>query len=163
MKKFDLGRALNTLSNIGVIAGLVFLGVEVGQNQAALEQANTINRQATLATGLNSYNSWRTLLIKDEELMRIWDESFNETELGDQDRGRFALLTDNLLWTTVASYEGMKAFGDDSGARGAVSLWRDFLDFPTYRRYWEKRGRPMIEEWGYGDFVRKVDEVTTQP
>ena len=163
MKKFDLGRALNTLSNIGVIAGLVFLGVEVGQNQAALEQANEINKQAVLTTGLNSYNSWRTLLIKDEELLRIYNESFDDKLLGDEDYARFALLTDNFLWTSVTSYEGMKAFGDDSRARGPVAYWSSLLDLPSYRRYWEKGGRAMLEEWGYGDFAREVEEVAAQP
>jgi hypothetical protein len=32
MKKIDLGQTINTLANIGVIAGIVFLGIEIQQN-----------------------------------------------------------------------------------------------------------------------------------
>jgi len=37
MKKIDLGQAITILANIGVIAGIVFLGIELRQNSAAAE------------------------------------------------------------------------------------------------------------------------------
>ena len=37
MKNIDLGRTLNTLSNVGVIAGIIFLAVELNQNNEFLE------------------------------------------------------------------------------------------------------------------------------
>ena len=37
MKKIDLGQTLNTLANVGVIAGIVFLGVELRQNTATIQ------------------------------------------------------------------------------------------------------------------------------
>jgi hypothetical protein len=36
MKKIDLGQTVNTLANIGVIAGIVFLGFELRQNNLLL-------------------------------------------------------------------------------------------------------------------------------
>ena len=42
MKKIDLGQTINTLANLGVIAGILFLAIEVGQNNALLgAQART--------------------------------------------------------------------------------------------------------------------------
>ena len=32
MKKIDLGQTVNTLANVGVIGGLIFLGFEMQQN-----------------------------------------------------------------------------------------------------------------------------------
>jgi len=44
MKRIDLGQTIGILANLGVIAGIVFLAVEIGQNQAALEEQNTLTR-----------------------------------------------------------------------------------------------------------------------
>ena len=43
MKKIDLGQTINTLANIGVIAGIVFLVVELRQNNAALESQSRLS------------------------------------------------------------------------------------------------------------------------
>ena len=37
MKKIDLGQALGVLANLGVIAGIVFLGIEISQNTTSIE------------------------------------------------------------------------------------------------------------------------------
>jgi hypothetical protein len=36
MKKIDLGQTVQILANLGVIAGIVFLGIELQQNNALL-------------------------------------------------------------------------------------------------------------------------------
>ena len=42
MKKIDLGQSIGILANLGVIAGIIFLGIEINQaNQAARSQART--------------------------------------------------------------------------------------------------------------------------
>ncbi len=44
MKKIDLGQAIQTLANLGVIAGIVFLAVEISQNndELASQSRNTL-------------------------------------------------------------------------------------------------------------------------
>ena len=37
MKKIDLGRTIGILANLGVIAGIIFLGVELRQNNELME------------------------------------------------------------------------------------------------------------------------------
>jgi hypothetical protein len=37
MKKIDLGQTISIVANIGVVAGIVFLGIEIRQNTQALE------------------------------------------------------------------------------------------------------------------------------
>ena len=39
MKKIDLGHTLGILANIGVIAGIIFLGIEIQQNTRSLEMS----------------------------------------------------------------------------------------------------------------------------
>ena len=48
MKKINLDRTIQIIANVGVIAGIVFLGMEINQNneamavQARLEQENAL-------------------------------------------------------------------------------------------------------------------------
>ncbi len=46
MKKIDLGQAITILANIGVIAGIIFLGVELQQNNEFLEAQARSDREA---------------------------------------------------------------------------------------------------------------------
>jgi len=53
MKKIDIGQTLNTLANVGVIAGIVFLGVELQQNNrlsAAQAEYNLLQHQTDFAS-----------------------------------------------------------------------------------------------------------------
>jgi hypothetical protein len=43
MKNIDLGQTIQTLANIGVIAGIVFLIFELRQNNAALESQSRMS------------------------------------------------------------------------------------------------------------------------
>lgn len=46
MKKIDLGQTITVLANLGVIAGIVFLAVEIQQNNEALGVQARMERQA---------------------------------------------------------------------------------------------------------------------
>ena len=52
MKKFDLGQTISILANLGVIAGIVFLGLELQQNNELLE-AESRYALADRAVGLS--------------------------------------------------------------------------------------------------------------
>jgi hypothetical protein len=41
MKKFDLGQTIGILANLGVLAGIIFLGVELRQNTVAVQLSAT--------------------------------------------------------------------------------------------------------------------------
>ena len=40
MKKIDVGRTINTLANLGVIGGIVFLAFEIRQNTATMQSSS---------------------------------------------------------------------------------------------------------------------------
>jgi len=60
MKKIDLGQAISILANVGVIAGIVFLGIELQQNNALLEAESRFARSER-AIGLLNLPSNRDL------------------------------------------------------------------------------------------------------
>ena len=55
MKKIDLGQSINTLANLGVIAGIVFLAFELRQNQV-VGRAQTRNEIAAAHRELSQFD-----------------------------------------------------------------------------------------------------------
>ena len=52
MKKLDLGQTITILANLGVVAGIVFLGIEIQQNNEALEIQARLDREEVLRDGM---------------------------------------------------------------------------------------------------------------
>ena len=48
MKKIDLGQTVSTLANVGVIAGIVFLAVELRQNNELLQAQTSYNLRESM-------------------------------------------------------------------------------------------------------------------
>ena len=153
MKKIDLGQTLNTLANIGVIAGIIFLAIEVRQNQESLDQANDLTRAAILSDGADKFNDWRTLLIQDPELHAIYDRGVDGEELSLEEARRFGPVCANLFWTYAATYQRFVLFGDEARAvQGPGQAARDSIENPRQRECWE-RFFDMARGWGYGPFI----------
>ena len=64
MKRFNLGQAITILANVGVIAGIVFLGVELRQN-------TTASRLEAASTHLAGSYELDLLLATDEDLSEL--------------------------------------------------------------------------------------------
>ena len=64
MKKIDLGQTITIFANIGVIAGIIFLGYELHQTQMAMQS------QAFQARALDAID-WDFEIDKDENLREI--------------------------------------------------------------------------------------------
>jgi hypothetical protein len=58
MKKIDLGQTIQMLANIGVIAGIAFLAVEISQNTGMLEaQMEQGRAELAVAMATSDYDS----------------------------------------------------------------------------------------------------------
>jgi hypothetical protein len=64
-KKIDLGQAINTLANIGVILGIVFLALEINQN-------NRLLRAQAASSMVDARNEVRTLIVGSGEVAEFW-------------------------------------------------------------------------------------------
>jgi hypothetical protein len=153
MKKIDLSQALNTLANVGVIAGILFLAIEVRQNQESLDQANELTRAAILTEGAEKFNDWRALLLQDPELHAIYARGEAGEELSPEEARRYGTICSNLFWTYAASYQQFVLFGDEVRAiEGPGLAARNQLESPRQRQCWE-RYFDMARGWGYGPFI----------
>jgi hypothetical protein len=81
MKKIDLGQTINTIANLGVIAGIVLLAVEVGQNQTSLDRANALELANASTLGVQMFHDFRMSVTFDEQLSQVWSSGVLGEEL----------------------------------------------------------------------------------
>ena len=150
MKKHDAGQAIGILANIGVIAGIVFLAIEVGQQ-------NTINLLSGRDAALEYFNGFRTLLVENPDLMKVWNDGMADGHLTSQESDRFDLLCASSLWGRLTLYNRQSAFGLEQEIHGIVLGIRDEIhNSEHFRRCWDGTKR-NLERNGFGDFVQLVE------
>ena len=139
MKKIDLGQTITILANVGVIAGIVFLGIEVRQNSTQIEQA-TIAVAAQAVFELNQeFNEIRRTLYTDASLIEIVDTGFDDPgSLTEIESLRFDYFFGAILNTYEAAWiyrqKGLIEEADYAGYRDSIcrSLQRE-----GGRSFWE--------------------------
>ena len=156
MKKMDIGQIVTVLANIGVIAGIVFLAIEVQQNQKSLDESNRINRAESLRTAVEYFNDIRMSLATDPELADIWSRGIDGQELSGVDGQRFNSTCQTLLWTYVMLYEQYRSLEQVSHLNGPLDSMRRDLKVPALKRCWDERVRQDVENWGYGFFLEAL-------
>jgi len=145
MKKIDLGQSIQILANLGVIAGIIFLGFELRQNNEHLAS------QARLGQ-LGANVSRIQIGLNNPDMADIaWRARTGDPPLSPAEENRYfeyALFT-MLHWQwEYAEYQ--------AGALGEVNAgaWRLQASFsPIWRKAWE-----MTLSRGDSEFVRFVNE-----
>jgi hypothetical protein len=157
LKKFDIFQTITILANIGVIAGIVFLAIEVRQNQASLDEANRINRAASLRTAVEHFNDFRMSLASNEELSGIWSKGKAGLELSAAETQRFESVCQTVLWTYVMMHEQYRSLEQEAHLQGPVISIRRDLQNPAIRSCWENRVEQDVRNWGYHYFLEAVE------
>ncbi len=139
MKNIDLGQTLTILANVGVIAGIVFLGIEVRQNSTQIEQA-TIAVAAQAVFELNQEaNEIRRTLYSDASLIELVDTGYDDPgSLTEIESLRF----DNYFGTVLNTYEAAWIYRQKGLVEEAeYAGWRDsicgMLQREGGRSFWE--------------------------
>ena len=150
MKKIDLGQTIAILANVGVIAGIVFLAIEVSQQ-------NTINLLSGRDAAVENFNGFRTLLLENPDLMEIWNAGLTNGELTSIEDDRFQLLCENSIWGRVTLYNRYDALSLDEEMRGLVrAVAYDISKSERFRQCWDE-----WKDFGAGqrfsDFVGLVE------
>ena len=126
MKKIDLGQLTNTLANLGVIAGIVFLAIEIRQNNT-LMQAQTRLEIARETTGHMREAALSDYVV--EVSPAEWIE-----QLGVDGR-RFYLYMFSLFrtWENI-HYQWTKGLYEDSEFFVERDSWGPYINLPSVRR-----------------------------
>lgn len=124
ISKLDIGRTINTLANLGVIAGIVFLAVELNQNNQLLK----MEAQATLSGYMQ--NGWDRI-ASDPTLVDLFIKDRNGQQLSESEEMRL-----NSFWMGyLIRMEWMFEHFPDTFTRGE-SLRRVHSAYGSFRRTW---------------------------
>lgn len=125
MKKMDLGATINTLANLGVIAGIIFLAVELKQNNQLLQ----MEAKATLSEYMQ--NGWDRI-ASDPHLVDLFIKDRNGQPLSESEVMRL-----NSFWMGyLIRMEWQFEHFPDTFTRDA-SLRRIYQAYPSFRRTWD--------------------------
>ena len=151
MKKIDLGQTLQILANIGVIAGIVFLAVEIRQNTVSNQSSAY---QAWVAANMELNSS----LIPADMVGAISQGMFDSRNLTEDTQLPFAMWhfsyyqqiqTTNYLYRTGTVDRGLWEVEIN---RGAIHL-----QLPGVRQWWDAGGKNQLDP----SFVQLIE--STEP
>lgn len=125
MKKIDLVQTTQVVANLGVIAGIVFLAIEIGQNSEVMESQTRLNLVAV-------ENEILTVLSEDEEIVELVFRMQSGDELSAPDKFRLIAFLQKgyrvLEWIYV----------DLPSERPRIASRRVLLQFPVGREAWDQ-------------------------
>jgi hypothetical protein len=114
---------LTLVANLGVIAGLVFVGYEVQQN-------TNIAKASAYRENIQDIAAWRELLISDAEVARLWAIYVREgfEALDDTDQSRIFAMAYNVMGSYENAYFARRygIIGDEEWMRFQAGACRHY-------------------------------------
>ena len=143
MKKLDLGQTINTLANVGVIAGIVFLGLELQQN-------NLLLRNQARYVLMDNIVTANTRWAENAELMDVRVKAINGEPLSQAEILRLVADSAAVFANWAWEYDQYRL-----GLMDAIpEAYRGHLSRQPYRvEHWEQNKHTYDPE-----FVRFMDE-----
>ena len=143
MKKIDLGQLISIFANIGVIAGIVFLGMELAQNNRLMEA------EARRARTYSIEASWG-MLAENEEIARLIVKDRGGEGLDDVEYVRLMAYWIRMLTDLQLAYLELP----EEELQPTLSRYRrNFAIFPALATVWEE------QRYGFrNDFVEWMEE-----
>jgi hypothetical protein len=154
MNKIDVGQAIQITANIGVIAGIAFLGFELRQNNELME-AEALATRTTFARSGWGY------LIENPEVISLLVQDRNGEQLSAEEEFRL-----HAMWMqNLHSFEYLY-FEDPGSSDRAAGQRRNFATYRSLRDAWNGTGNgsaqagkdnfdPRFIEW-YDENVANV-------
>jgi hypothetical protein len=142
MKKIDLGQGISALANIGVIASIVFLGIQL--RDSSIQARVATNQELT-----SQLSDWDDLIVSDESLADIYSRGIKDySVLLPVEKTRFDVLMTSrirlLNSSLLALQEGVIGIGAgdvDLASATVTGPIRILLDHPGFRDWWSKADR----------------------
>ncbi len=132
MKKIDLGQTLGILANAGVIAGILFLGYEIHQNNSFL----AAQARAEMAANRVSYND---MMLVPENLSVYLRAKSNE-ELRVEETARLTFIVTSILVRWESEHREFAAGMYPLETLPVAGYVDTFANFPGFQDVWQSRG-----------------------
>ena len=157
MKNSAINRWLTLLANVAVFASILFLAIEIGQNQTAIEESNRLSILGAREIEVEQFNEFRSMIVQDPELTRIWSDGIADRELDSLSQTRFDLLCNNIVWMSAGSYERSIALERVDAAAATTAARADYIDgSEIFKSCWLSL-RDTLKSYGMTDYVDAVE------
>lgn len=125
MNRIDVGQLIQIVANIGVIAGIVFLGIEISQNNELMEAQARFNR-LTIQTGS------QTIIAENAQLAEIVSKSEAGLQLTPAEQVQYDALYGRALSNIYWSYSELPE------SELPISAYRAVLGRPGVQEIWQR-------------------------
>ncbi len=162
-----LNKWLTLVANLGVVAGIFFLAIEIRQNQQTLEQTQTLIERDyeldvvdNLQQVADATDDFRMLLLQYPEIAELSMKGDAGEPLSEVDALRYRMLCGMTIWNDAVTHERNLVLGRIDLAKAEQQvIRRNISSNPGYRECWEAQ-IDGLRMWGVG---RIVDGVYSQP
>jgi hypothetical protein len=149
MKKIEVGQAISILANFGVIVGIVFLAIEIRQNN---QQLALQSYQAWVASNLqiNAY-------FMDPEISAITAKGNADSKNLSRDSFVAHAMSHLALFQMAQSTDYLYRSGalDRELWQAEMNRAAGILAAPGVRQWWDAGGRTQVSP-GFADFIESV-------
>jgi hypothetical protein len=168
---FDkLNKWLTLLANLGVVAGLVFLAVEIRQNQVLLERSHqTMLRDQELTildatrVEVEQFNDLRAQIYLNEEISELWLSGRSGEFDNEVDEYRYNQLCSAWFIANGLSYKRSIVLGRPEVLRALPEQSRFGIDIsPGMKKCWD-RIMPFLVSFGFDEYVTAVENTPPRP
>ncbi len=153
MKKIDLGQTVTILANIGLVAGIVFLGVELHQNNELLEAEARATRHQNRSDHTNR------LLLENPGLVELIVKADSGESLTQEEQYTLERYLDQALINFQFTFVEYQRGQFDESELEAAAMSSYFNRLPGMHQYWdEMKGlefRPAFVQWMEGNVVNE--------
>ena len=139
MKKINRDRTIQVLANVGVIAGIVFLGLEMQQNNEALDIQARLEREGW-------HRAAKARQVQNPNLIRALAKARKGETLTDED----AIVLELEGQATLVDWMLVFRLVDDGVIERSsipISMWRDYFQNPGFSEVWTKTMHWFPEEF----------------
>lgn len=152
-----IGAIGEVVGAIAVVVTLLILVVQVRQNNRGLEEANRLNRAATIDRHADSVSRWRGRIMENPDLSRIWLAAIDSQNLSHEDLLRLNNLWIDFINTQRANYVRALTVGETGLARQAVrSVVAETSQSGLFLKLWQTT--TPWHQMASPEFVAAVDE-----
>jgi hypothetical protein len=153
-----LNKWLILVVNLGVLAGVLLLAVEIRQNQEIMERDQEIALLDASHLDVSRFTDWRAKFINDKATAQLFLDGLEGKELDEADQFRFGALCNDLFWAAALMYERSVELGRPVYAKATIHWMRETVSQPAIKTCWEDmKGVYLL--WGYDEFVSAVDQL----
>ena len=142
MNKFDLGQSVSILANVGIVASIIFLAMEVRDNA-------TQTRVDSIQVIVGQFVAWDEQIANNESLAELYRNGLAHfDQLSETDKTRFDSLMRSYLnivgMAMAAREEGVIIVAAPIQGRAVEGGLSRHLDQPGFRQWWATADRRDI-------------------